>query len=197
MIGKLTKGVHKMICFIIGSILGHFMYSKEYFPQGRWFKTWKSQGYEWIIPDFWSRVLFNKNRGINWPVSPHTNVGGKNIFFHPDNVDNFQSTNTYYQSYDASIRIGHGTYIAQGVGIITSNHDIYNLDKRSDAFDVQIGENCWIGMNSVVLPGVILGDRTIVGAGSIVTNSFPEGYCVICGNPAKMIHSIDRSRCKE
>lgn len=42
-------------------------------------------------------------------------------------------------------------------------------------------------MNSVILPGVVLGEHTVVGAGSIVTKSFSEGYCVIAGNPAKII----------
>ncbi len=56
--------------------------------------------------------------------------------------------------------------------------------------DVNIGEKCWIGMNSVILPGVTLGTNTIVGADSIVTKSFPEGFCVIAGNPAKIIKAI-------
>jgi acetyltransferase-like isoleucine patch superfamily enzyme len=86
------------------------------------------------------------------------------------------------------ITIGKGTWISQNVGIITANHDFEgNLDENAAAKDVTIGERCWIGMNSVILPGVILGDRTIVGAGSVVTHSFPEGYCVIAGNPAKII----------
>ena len=45
-------------------------------------------------------------------------------------------------------------------------------------------------MNPVLLPGVILGDNTIVGAGSIETKSFPDGHCVIAGNPAKFIKHI-------
>ncbi len=42
-------------------------------------------------------------------------------------------------------------------------------------------------MNSVILPGVQLGDYTVVGAGTVVTKSFPKGRCVIAGNPAKVI----------
>lgn len=47
-------------------------------------------------------------------------------------------------------------------------------------------------MNSTVLPGVVLGDHTVVGAGSVVTKSFPEGWQVIAGNPAKVIHKLEK-----
>lgn len=191
---RITRGIHKVYCYAVGNLLGRYMYSKEYFPKGQWFSTWRSQGWEWIIPDFWGRVFYNRHRGIKWPVSPLTNIGGNAIHFSPDDVDNFQSPNCYFQSYDADIYIGHGTYIAQGVGIITSNHDVYNLDGRSGAADIRIGDSCWIGMNSVILPGVILGNHTIVGAGSIVTHSFLEGYCVIAGNPARLIKKLDKAK---
>ena len=62
---------------------------------------------------------------------------------------------------------------------------------HQEAKEVVIGENCWLGMNSVILPGVSLGDNTIVGAGSVVTKSFMDGNCVIGGNPARIIR--DRS----
>ena len=48
-------------------------------------------------------------------------------------------------------------------------------------------------MNSVILPGVVLGEKTIVGAGSVVTKSFLEGYCVIAGNPAKKIKDLNKN----
>lgn len=85
-----------------------------------------------------------------------------------------------------------GSYIAPNVGIITSNHDLYDLDKRMPAQNVKIGKKCWIGMNSMILPGVELGEHTIVGAGSVVTKSFKKGNCVIAGNPARKIRDLSR-----
>ena len=52
-------------------------------------------------------------------------------------------------------------------------------------------------MNSVILPGVTLGPHTIVGAGSVVTHSFPDGYCVIAGNPARLIRTLDAGQAAE
>lgn len=60
--------------------------------------------------------------------------------------------------------------------------------------EVIIEDYCWIGMNVVVLPGVHLGPRTIVGAGSVVTKSFSDGYCVVGGNPAVMIKKLDKEQ---
>ena len=59
---------------------------------------------------------------------------------------------------------------------------------------VKICDYSWAGMNSVILPGVKLGTRTIVAAGSVVTKSFPEGYCVIAGSPAKIIRYLDKEK---
>lgn len=53
-----------------------------------------------------------------------------------------------------------------------------------------IGDKCWIGMNAMVLPGVVLSKGTIFGAGSVVTKSFEQGNCVIAGNPAKIIKTL-------
>ena len=60
--------------------------------------------------------------------------------------------------------------------------------------EVRIEDYCWIGINVVILPGVHLGPRTIVDAGSVVTKSFPDGFCVIGGNPAKIIKVLDKEK---
>lgn len=92
------------------------------------------------------------------------------------------------------IEVGDYTQISANVGIISSNHDLYNTNDHIKS-SVKIGRHCWVGMNAVILPGVNLGDFTIVGAGSVVTKSFKNGHCIIAGNPAKLIKSLDSERC--
>jgi acetyltransferase-like isoleucine patch superfamily enzyme len=60
--------------------------------------------------------------------------------------------------------------------------------------DVTIEDDCWIGRNVTILPGVTLGPHTIVGAGAVVTSSFPEGWCVIGGVPARKIKEITKPK---
>ena len=93
----------------------------------------------------------------------------ENIKFHPDDLNNFQSPGIYLQNFSAKIVLGRGTYIAPNVGLITANHRALDLDSHEPGRDIVIGERCWIGMGAVILPGVHLGDRTIVAAGAVVT----------------------------
>lgn len=109
---------------------------------------------------------------------------------------------TGYSGFDiytsaSGIHYGIGVAVAAGVKIISRNHDIYNIWEHGNIKEVFIGDYCWIGANAVILPGITLGPHTIVGAGSVVTKSFPEGYCIIVGNPAKKIKDIDPKKCGE
>jgi acetyltransferase-like isoleucine patch superfamily enzyme len=132
------------------------------------------------------------NRHVPWPVSPFIYISRPgNIFFHPDDLHNFQSFGIYFQNFNGSITIGKGSIIGPNVGIITANHDPNDIDRHLPGKDIVIGDKCWIGMNSVILPGVILGDNTIVGAGSVVNSSYKNGHCIIAGSPALMIKDLD------
>jgi acetyltransferase-like isoleucine patch superfamily enzyme len=83
------------------------------------------------------------------------------------------------------IEIEEGTMFAPGVQIISANHSKENLKHHDHSKPVKIGKNCWLGGNVVILPGVEIGDNTVVGAGSVVTKSYPEGNLVLVGSPAK------------
>ncbi|MFO1022637.1 MAG: acyltransferase [Planctomycetales bacterium] len=149
-------------------------------------------GWKWVWRSLWTQKLLGYNRNVPWPVSPFiTIINATNLKFDVDDMNNFQMFGNYFQNFSGTIHVGKGCWIARNVGIITANHDPENPDRHLPGADVVLGKGCWIGMNSVLLPGVQLGDHTVVGAGSIVTKSFPEGHCVIGGNPAKLIRRMN------
>jgi len=91
------------------------------------------------------------------------------------------------------IVIEEGCQIASGVKIVDHNHYIPKtreemplIKKAEKAKAIHIGKYCWIGSNACILKGVTLGDGCIVGAGAIVTKSFPSGS-IIVGVPAKVV----------
>lgn len=84
--------------------------------------------------------------------------------------------------------------------VFFTTHDasaIYYLPEASDIFGrIDIGNDCFIGMGSIILPGVTIPEHCIIGAGSVVTKSFSEPYSVIAGNPAKRLCSIEELKSK-
>lgn len=88
-----------------------------------------------------------------------------------------------------------GDYVQLGpnVGVLSSNHDLYDQNKYNDS-PIVIGDYSWIGMNSVITAGVTLGTRTIVAAGAVVTKSFPDGFCVLAGVPARVVKYLDKEQ---
>lgn len=90
-----------------------------------------------------------------------------------------------------SVRIGDGTSITANCGIFDIIHPYENTATNPRECNiltksVKIGNDCVIGMNSVILPGTVLGNHCIVGANSTVSGIFPD-YCVIAGSPARII----------
>lgn len=179
--------MNKICIFTLRAFFSIF-YSKKYLC-GRYFKE-KKMGWYWCFVGIPSR-LWGTNRKIPWPVNPRTIVSNRyNIEFDVNDIHIFQTPGCYWQNHDGKIIVGRNCHIAPNVGIITTNHDVKDPSKHTKGKDVVLGDNCWIGMNAVILPGVVLGPNTVVGAGAVVTHSFPEGNCVIVGNPAKMIKEI-------
>ena len=184
------KEFAKKIFVVVSKLILPLFYDKKYF-KGRWFDE-KIEGYKWAWKNLYMQKIHGYNSHIPWPVSHRMVINNsENIEFDVNDLNNFQHFGCYYQNFNAKIIIGKGTYIAPNVGIITSNHDVDNLDEHQPGKDVIIKEKCWIGMNSIILPGVLLGEKTIVGAGSVVTKSFPDGNCIVAGNPAKVIRNLN------
>jgi len=89
------------------------------------------------------------------------------------------------------IIIEENVWIGPRVSIISKNHHPDNYYKYMDDPPIRIGKNSLLTTNCVILPGVELGEHTIVAAGAVVTKSFPEGNQVLAGNPAKVLKKLD------
>lgn len=94
------------------------------------------------------------------------------------------------------ITLGSNVRVTSGVRFITHDGGIhvlrnkYNIEKADKFGTIDIGNNVFIGINSIILPNVTIGDNVVIGAGSIVTESIPSDS-VVCGIPAKKIKNID------
>lgn len=185
--------------YLWGHILGALFYERKYCT-GKYFRGrlhgLAAPGWRWVCHDAVHRN--HRVAGVPWPCSPDICVTGhENIEFSPDDINNFQGVGNYFQAINGGrIVIGKGTWIAMGVGMITSNHNLDNPEERGKTGDIILGEACWVGMNAMILPGVELGPHTVVGAGAVVTKSFKDGHCVIAGNPARLIKRLDQAGSK-
>ena len=141
----------------------------------------------------WLFFYMKKNKNIYWPVHENSEVTHPNRIFVGINSDVGTRPGCYIQG-NGGIYIGNYVRIASNVGIISANHGLYDYTKHVNK-EVYISDYCWIGMGAIILPGVILGPRTIVAAGAVVTKSFPDGFCVIGGNPAKLLKVLDKKLC--
>lgn len=106
---------------------------------------------------------------------------GKNVFI---------NSGCHFQD-QGGITIGDGVLIGHNVVLATLNHD-FSPKKRSTLHPapIVIGENVWIGSNATVVPGVTIGNGSIIAAGAVVTKNVPENV-VAGGVPAKIIKILD------
>lgn len=91
---------------------------------------------------------------------------------------------------DSAISIGNRVEIADLVTIHDTNFHRVEPGDTVKLAPVRIGDDCWIGTSAIILPGVVLGRGTVVGAGAVVSKSFPAGS-VIAGNPARLLRTFE------
>lgn len=113
---------------------------------------------------------------------------GKNIHI---GKDVFINSGCHFQD-QGGIEIGDGAMIGHNVVLATINHDLDPAQNRKNHYaPVRIGAHVWIGSNATILPGVTIGEWSVVAAGAVVTKDVPP-YTVAGGVPAKTIRKIER-----
>ena len=148
----------------------------------------------------------------NFGVEPHLLSFGSNVKVASGvrfiTHDIFGDVILYKNNMDQHIRrvgkitIGNNVLIAPNVQIYTATHSIKINERmvhewseseeicRTYALPVKIEDGVWIGGGSIILPGVIIGQNSVIGAGSVVTHSIPAN-CVAVGNPCRIIKQIN------
>jgi acetyltransferase-like isoleucine patch superfamily enzyme len=164
----------------------------ERFPLGRAIACTQGTAAPITLRYWFIQKCLGFNRDAYWPVHFSSTVSGvKRIKIGIGTAPGL-SPGCYIQGGNG-IEIGDYTLIAPNVGLISASHSSLDLTKHETSEPIRIGRYCWIGMNAVVLAGVQLGDHTVVAAGAVVTKSFPDGYCVVGGVPARIVKTLDPS----
>jgi maltose O-acetyltransferase len=134
------------------------------------------------------RSLFGsvgKNVGIQPPFYCDY---GKNIYLGDEVFLNFNCVILD----PARVVIGDRSMFGPNVQIYTATHPMESAVRATGveaAKEIHIGSDVWVGGSAVILPGVRIGSRSVIGAGSVVTKDVPEGV-VVAGNPARVIRKV-------
>ena len=129
--------------------------------------------------------------GENCYLEPpfHANWGGAHMHLGDSVYANFNFTAVD----DSHIYIGSYTMIGPNVTVATAGHPILpELREKAYQFNmpVHIGRNCWIGAGAMIMPGVTIGDNSVIGAGSVVTKDIPANVMAY-GNPCRVAREIN------
>lgn len=118
--------------------------------------------------------------------------------FYCDYGKNIEVGKNFFANYNctildvAKVKIGDNCQMAPNVAIYTAGHPIHPATRNSlyeYGKPVTIGDNVWIGGNTVLCPGVRVGSNVVIGAGSVVTKDLPD-WCIAAGNPCRIIRKI-------
>lgn len=152
-------------------------------------RTHKSSGLHHVhlgrdvdLGPFWRIEALEHHHGLDY--TPRVTIG-----------DNVGAEIGLHVACAREVVIGRDVLIASWVFISDHSHGIDGaLPPKEAPLDepkpVRIGDGCWLGERAVILPGVELGERCVVGAGAVVTTSFPAGS-VVAGVPARLLRTID------
>ena len=118
----------------------------------------------------------------------YANFGGRHVHLGKYVYTNFGVTFVD----DTHIYIGDYTMLGPNVVLATAGHPIDpDLRRRGLQYNlpVRIGNNCWLGAGVIILPGVTIGDNTVIGAGSVVTKDIPANVVAV-GNPCRVLRPV-------
>lgn len=126
----------------------------------------------------------------------------ENAFINPpfycDYGKNIEVGKNFFANYNctildvAKVKIGDNCQMAPNVAIYTAGHPVHPVSRNSAyeyGKEITMGDNVWIGGNTVICPDVHIGNNVVIGAGSVVTKDIPD-WSIAAGNPCRVIRQI-------
>ena len=168
--------------------INYFFYQRKY----------HMVGISLVIINFIFQRIFRLNSDTQWMVNFTSRVISSekikiyNIKNNASVFASFSSSGSCYIQAINGIEIHKDVLWASGVKLISSNHDLKNLNVHNKSKPIVINKNVWIGANVIILPSIEIGEFSIIGAGSVVTKNIPS-FTINGGNPAKILSY----RCKK
>jgi len=176
-----VKTIIRNIDYILFGYLVKLIYPKYYRP-----KVGYKLNFRILLKFSIAQKIFRINGSTPWPVHFTSLVLGHKNITKGFMCDPGDSIGCYIQAY-GGIEFGSNVEIGPGVKIVSQNHDLNDYSQAIKANKpIRIGDNVWIGANSVVLPEIQIGENVVIGAGSIVTKDIPANS-IAAGNPCKVI----------
>lgn len=175
----------------------------EKYDKFAWLFKWlyffypKAKGFHFIYLAyvFIPQKIFRINGQVPWPVHFTSKVLNYNNISLGSRSAPGLNSNCYIQGRNG-IKVGNNVRFGPGVGLISANHDLNDYDKWPVCRPIIIGDNVWIGMNTVVLPGITIGDNVAIGANSVVTKNIPSDS-IAAGNPCQILREKEPYKGKD
>ena len=154
---------------------------KIVYPQYKRPREGYMKHYKVLYDYIFMQKIMGFNRMVPWPVDFRSKVRGWRCIQKGIMCDPGDSPGVYINAF-GGLKLGDNVEIAPNVTIVTTNHNKYDQRKTSPIKGVEIGNNVWIGANSVILPGSKIGDEVTIGAGCVISGKIPSKSTVTRGD---------------
>jgi acetyltransferase-like isoleucine patch superfamily enzyme len=144
---------------------------------------------------FFYQKIRGINRRVQWPVHHTSVIKNYNRINKQTNKNPGIAAGCYIDARNGIV-LEENVWIGPHVSIISQNHSLLDYEEYLENKPIVIKKNSILLCGSIILPGIELGEHTVVAAGSVVTKSFPDKNQLIGGNPAKLIKNLEEYKDK-
>lgn len=161
-------------------------HNEKWFSWVRWFYPRAARvPIQYLLYCFVPQKILRINGSVPWPVHFTSRI------LYPERITVGTccapglAGSCYIQARNG-ITIGNNLWTGPGVGLISSNHDLNDYRRHLTSKPLTIGDNVWIGMNAVLLPGIRVGNNVAIGASAVVNRDLPDDVIAV-GNPCRIV----------